>query len=58
MFPLMEKYPLIVAFFLIVFHLSFIMMIWSLLTAMFTEPGKVPLYWVLIINSIIEENMN
>lgn len=46
MLPLMDKYPLIVDFFLIAFHLSFIMMIWSLMTAMFTEPGKVPLYWV------------
>ena len=43
---LMDKYPVFVDFFLIVFHFSFIMMVWSLLTAMFTEPGKVPLYWV------------
>ena len=47
MASLMDKYPGTTAVFLIFFHLSFIMMLWSLLTAMFTEPGKVPLYWVL-----------
>ena len=46
MASLMDKYPGTSAFFLIFFHLSFMMMLWSLLTAMFTEPGKVPLYWV------------
>lgn len=46
MSALMEKYEAFAEFFLIIFHISFIMMIWSLLTAMLTEPGKVPLYWV------------
>jgi len=47
MAPLIDKYPLFVDFFLFIFHISFMMMLWSLLTAMFTEPGKVPLYWVI-----------
>jgi len=47
MFSLMDKYPGTSDFLLVIFHFSFIMMFWSLLTAMFTEPGKVPLYWVI-----------
>lgn len=31
--------------YLIIFHISMIMLLWSLLTTMFTDPGKVPLYW-------------
>lgn len=54
MFPLIEKYEVFVEFFLILFHLSFIMMLWSLFTAMLTEPGKVPLYWVIFIKFMIK----
>jgi len=31
---------------LLVFHILFFMMIWSLLVTMITHPGEIPLYWV------------
>ena len=30
---------------LAVFHLVFIMLIWSMFRSIFSDPGKVPIYW-------------
>lgn len=44
--PFIEENPLFVKGSLITFNISFILFVWSMLTTMFTEPGKVPQYWV------------
>lgn len=46
MLPFLDEFPIFIKTFLFLFHLSLIMFIWSILTAMLTEPGKVPQYWV------------
>jgi hypothetical protein len=32
---------------LVIFHILFFMMIWSLIVTMITHPGEIPLYWVI-----------
>lgn len=35
-----------IVIYLIVYHLSLFMLLWSLFKSMMSEPGKVPTYWV------------
>lgn len=44
--PFIEENPLFVKGFLAAFNISFVLLLWSMLTTIFTEPGKVPQYWV------------
>ena len=31
--------------FLIIFHVFFILLIWSMIRSIFSDPGRVPIYW-------------
>jgi uncharacterized membrane protein YbhN (UPF0104 family) len=32
-------------FALVIFHISFFMLVWSMIQAITTDPGRVPIYW-------------
>jgi hypothetical protein len=47
---LLESYPFLFGTIIFFFHIFFILMFWSLIRAIISDPGRVPVYWGLFID--------